>query len=251
MASPMQQFEIKTIAPLSAMGYDISFTNSALWMAIAVGVIGALMFGGLRHATNGVPGRAQAAVEITYRFIANMLEQNAGSKSLIYAPYVFSIFMFVLICNLLGLLPFIHPFTPTSHIAVTATLAALVFSSVIIIGLMRHGLHFFDLFNPKGVPWVLKIILVIPIEIISFLSRPVTLSIRLFANMTAGHVLLKVFGGFIVSLGLAGGALSFLSIAPLILNILFTALELLVAVIQAYVFALLTSIYLNDAINLH
>lgn len=248
MASPLQQFEIVPIKPLSLGGFDVSFTNSSVWMVTALAVIWIFMVGGMRRASL-VPGRWQAAVEGIYAFVADLAQANIGSEGKKYIPFLFSLFMFVLVANVLGMLP--YSFTVTSHIAVTAALAALVFLVVIVIGLARHGLHFFSLFWLKGSPALMNIFLLVPIEIISFLSRPLTLSIRLFANMTAGHVLLKVFAGFVISLGLAGGAFSALSILPLAMNTALTALELLVAVIQAYVFALLTSIYLNDAVNLH
>lgn len=248
MASPLQQFEIVPIKPLTLGGFDVSFTNSSLWMLLALAVIWIFMVGGMRRAAV-VPGRWQVAVESLYTFVADLAQANIGSQGKKYIPFLFSLFMFVLAANVLGLLP--YSFTPTSHIAVTAALAALVFLMVIGIGIARHGMRFFSLFWLKGSPALMNIFLLVPIEIISFLSRPLTLSIRLFANMTAGHVLLKVFAGFIVSLGLAGGALSAMSILPLAMNTALVALELLVAVIQAYVFALLTSIYLNDAVNLH
>lgn len=248
MASPLQQFEIATIKPLTLGGIDVSFTNSSLWMVLALASIWIFMVGGMRRAAV-VPGRWQAAVESIYQFIAGLAQENIGSKGKQYVPFLFSLFMFVLAANVLGMLP--YSFTSTSHIAVTAALAAVVFLAVIAIGLAKHGLHFFSLFWLKGSPAWMNIFLLVPIEIVSFLSRPLTLSIRLFANMTAGHVLLKVFAGFVISLGLAGGAISALSILPLAMNVALTALELMVAVMQAYVFALLTSIYLNDAVNLH
>lgn len=248
MASPLQQFEIVPLVKLSLGGIDASFTNSSLWMVIALVAIWVFMVGGMRKSAL-VPGRWQSAVESIYEFIGDMADQNVGPEGRRYMPLLFSLFMFVLVCNVLGLLP--YSFTVTSHIAVTAALAVLVFLLVLAIGFARHGFHFLSLFWPKGSPVVMNILLLVPIEIISFLSRPITLAIRLFANMTAGHVLLKVFAGFIISLGLAGGALSAMSILPLAMNVVMTALELLVAVIQAYVFALLTSIYLNDAVNLH
>ena len=248
MASPLQQFEIVPIKPLTLGGFDVSFTNSSLWMLVALAIIWIFMIGGMRRAAM-VPGRWQAAVESIYLFVADLAQTNIGSKGKKYIPFLFSLFMFVLAANVLGILP--YAFTTTSHIAVTGALAALVFLMVVAIGIAKHGLLFFSLFWLKGSPALMNIFLLVPIEVISFLSRPLTLSVRLFANMTAGHVLLKVFAGFIISLGLAGGALSAMSILPLAMNVALTALELLVAVIQAYVFALLTSIYLNDAVNLH
>lgn len=248
MASPLQQFEIAPIKPLTLGGIDVSFTNSSLWMVLALAAIWIFMVGGMRRAAV-VPGRWQAAVESIYQFVSGLAQENIGSKGKQYVPFLFSLFMFVLAANLLGMLP--YSFTSTSHIAVTATLAALVFLAVIVIGIAKHGLHFFSLFWLKGSPTWMNIFLLVPIEIVSFLSRPLTLSIRLFANMTAGHVLLKVFAGFVISMGLAGGAISAMSVLPLAMNVALIALELLVAVMQAYVFALLTAIYLNDAVNLH
>ncbi|WP_300534117.1 F0F1 ATP synthase subunit A [Sphingosinicella sp.] len=242
MANPMEQFEIKTLSPLALGGYDVSFTNSSLWMMIALVTVAGFLFIGTA-APKLVPGRWQASVEYLEEFIRNMLAENVGPEGRRYVPLVFALFIFVLGCNLLGLLPFVGAFTPTSHIAVTFGLAALVFLVVLGVGFARHGLHFFSLFIPKDCPIVL-LPLVTAIEFVSFLSRPFTLAIRLFANMTAGHVLLKVFGGFVVSLGVFG-------LLPLGVNVALTALEVMIAVVQAYVFALLTSIYLNDAVNLH
>lgn len=250
MANPLEQFEIVRHVPLSIAGLDVSITNSTVWMLVAVLTIWAFMIAGTRK-LSVVPDRWQAAAESMHEFVGEMLDQNVGPEGRRYLPFLFSLFMFILVCNLLGMLPWLHPFTVTSHAAVTFGMAIFVFLIVIVIGFARHGLHFLSLFNPAGVPLPLKVLLVIPIELISFLSRPVTLGIRLFANMTAGHVLLKVFGTFVVSLGAAGGILSLGAVVPAFFNILFTALELLVAVLQAYVFALLTAVYLNDAVNLH
>jgi F-type H+-transporting ATPase subunit a len=197
-----------------------------------------------------VPGRMQAAVELLYDFIRDMLRENVGKDGLRYAPLIFAVFIFVLSCNLIGMVPFVHSFTPTSHIAVTFGLAMIVFILVVIVGFARHGLHFFSLFLPEGTPLFVAP-LVAAIEFLSFLSRPFTLAIRLFANMTAGHVLMKVFGGFVVSLGAFESLPYVLGLVPLTVNVALTALELLIAVVQAYVFALLASIYLNDAVNLH
>jgi F-type H+-transporting ATPase subunit a len=223
----MEQFKIETIVPLNAGGFDLSFTNSSLWMLITLLAVSAFLFIGTAR-PQLVPGRMQAAVELLYDFI-------------------FAVFIFVLSCNLIGMVPFVHSFTPTSHIAVTFGLAMIVFILVVIVGFARHGLHFFSLFLPEGTPLFVAP-LVAAIEFLSFLSRPFTLAIRLFANMTAGHVLMKVFGGFVVSLGAVNIGLG---IIPLGVNVALTALELLIAVVQAYVFALLASIYLNDAVNLH
>lgn len=242
MANPMEQFDIVRIRPLSLGGYDVSFTNSSLWMLVALVVVaGFLVIGTSRPQL--VPGRWQAAVEYLYDFVRKMLDDNVGPEGRRYVPLIFSIFIFVLACNLLGLIPWVGAFTPTSHIAVTLGLAVLVFVIVCVVGFARHGLHFFSLFWPKDTNIFLGAFVAI-IEFLSFLSRPFTLAIRLFANMTAGHVLLKVFGGFVVSLGVFG-------ILPLGVNVALSALEVLIAVVQAYVFALLASIYLNDAVNLH
>jgi F-type H+-transporting ATPase subunit a len=203
-----------------------------------------------------VPTRTQSLAEISYNFIADMIRSTAGSGGLKFFPFIFTLFMFVLFSNMLGLLPFhvvtggnFHQFTITSHIIVTLALAMTVFLMVIIVGLVKHGLHFFSLFVPS-VPWYMLPILV-PIEIISFLSRPVSLSVRLFANMLAGHTMLAVFGGFVAALLAAGGIFAGLAIAPMLAIIGVTVLEFLVAFLQAYVFAILTCIYLNDALHLH
>jgi F-type H+-transporting ATPase subunit a len=189
-----------------------------------------------------VPGRLQSVAEVGYEFIAGMVRDNVGNAGKKYFPFVFTLFIFILFCNLLGLVP--YAFTPTSHIIVTFAMAATVFLGVTIIGIARHGLHFLSFFVPKGVPFVLLLLLV-PIEVISYFVRPFSLSIRLFANMLAGHTMLKVFGGFVVMLGLYAGW------APLAFIVAFTGLELLIAFLQAYVFAILTCLYLNDAIHLH
>ncbi len=249
MANPMDQFKIEPIVPLGMMGRDVSLTNSSLWMLIALSLIAVFLFVGTSK-PQLVPGRAQAAVEYLYDFIRSMLRENVGPEGLRYAPLIFSLFIFVLVCNLLGLIPFVGAFTPTSHIAVTFGLAIIVFVLVVIVGFARHGLHFFSLFVPEGTP-IFVLPLVAAIEFVSFLSRPFTLAIRLFANMTAGHVLLKVFGGFVVTLGSVAALPVVLGIIPFTVNVALTALELLIAVVQAYVFALLASIYLNDAVNLH
>jgi len=250
MANPMQQFEIERIGPqILVAGQDLSFNNSALWMLISLLTISAFLFIGTAR-PQLVPGRAQAAVEYLYDFIRDMLRENVGREGLRYAPLIFALFVFVLSCNLLGMVPFVHSFTPTSHIAVTFGLAVIVFALVLVVGFAKHGLHFFTLFLPEGTP-LFVLPLVALIEFLSFLSRPFTLAIRLFANMTAGHVLLKVFGGFVVALGSFEALPYVFGIVPLGVNIALTALELLIAVVQAYVFALLASIYLNDAVNLH
>lgn len=242
MAGPMDQFKIVNLRPLEAAGYDVSFTNSSLWMLVALGSVAAFLFIGTAR-PQLIPGRWQAAVEYLYDFVRKMLDDNVGPEGRRYTNLIFSLFIFVLACNLLGLLPWVGAFTPTSHIAVTLGLAVIVFVTVCIVGFARHGLHFFTLFWPKNTNIFLAMFVAL-IEFLSFLSRPFTLAIRLFANMTAGHVLLKVFGSFVVSLGVFG-------ILPLGVNVALSALEVLIAVVQAYVFALLASIYLNDAVNLH
>ncbi len=241
MASPLRQFQIEPIVPIKIGNVDISFTNSSLLMVIAVISVSAfLMLGMRRHAL--VPGRFQSLAEISYEFVAGMIRDNVGSAGREFFPYIFSLFMFVLFGNLLGLLP--YSFTFTSHIIVTAALALTVFIGVTIVGVVKHGFHFLSFFVPKGVP-VALMPLMIPIEIISYLSRPVSLSIRLFANMMAGHTMLKVFAGFILTLGLLGGW------APLAMDVALIGFEVLVAFLQAYVFTVLTCLYLNDALNLH
>lgn len=247
--NPMHQFEIVKLHPLAAGGYDISFTNSALWMAIALAAIAIFMFVGTAK-PQLIPGRWQAAVEYVYDFVTSMLDENVGPEGRRYAPLIFAVFMFVLVCNLLGLLPWVGAFTPTSHVTVTIGLAFIVFTVVCVVGFMRHGLHFFSLFWPKDANIALGLFVFV-IEVLSFLSRPFTLAIRLFANMTAGHVLLKVFGTFVVALGSFNALPYVFGVLPLAVNVALTALELLIAVVQAYVFALLASLYLNDAVNLH
>jgi F-type H+-transporting ATPase subunit a len=249
MAGPMEQFDIKVLQPIQLGTYDVSFTNSAAWMAVALVAVSIFLFVGTAR-PQLVPGRWQAAVEHIYDFVRKMLDENVGPEGRRFAPLIFSIFIFVLFCNLLGLLPWVGAFTPTSHVAVTLALAIIVFATVCIVGFARHGLHFFALFWPKGSGVVLGSFVFV-IEFLSFLSRPFTLAIRLFANMTAGHVLLKVFGTFVVALGSFGALPYVFGILPLAVNVALSALEVLIAVVQAYVFALLASLYLNDAINLH
>lgn len=249
MANPMEQFDIVRLEPLALAGWDVSFTNSALWMGVALAGIAVFLFVGTAR-PQLVPGRWQAAVEYLYDFTRSMLDQNVGPEGRRYTPLIFSLFIFVLFCNLLGLIPWIGTFTPTSHIAVTLGLAVLVFVTVCVVGFARHGFHFFALFWPKDTNIVLGLF-VAAIEFLSFLSRPFTLAIRLFANMTAGHVLLKVFATFVVTLGSFGALPYVFGILPLAVNVALCALEVLIAVVQAYVFALLASIYLNDAVNLH
>ena len=244
----MEQFEVRPIVPLHIGGLDVSFTNASLWMCIVAAAAAIFLTMGA-SSRRLVPTRMQSVVEISYVFVADMIRSAAGTEGLKFFPFVFTLFMFVLFSNVLGLFPLIHPFTVTSHVIVTFALAIFVFLMVIVVGLARHGLHFLGIFAPK-VPWPM-LILLIPIEVISFLSRPISLSVRLFANMLAGHTMLYVFGTFVIGLAAAGGALSVLSIAPLLAIIAVTALEFLIAFLQAYVFAILTCIYLNDALNLH
>jgi F-type H+-transporting ATPase subunit a len=240
--SPLAQFEIKPIGgPIHIGGLDVSFTNSALWMVIAVAAITVFMVLGTRKQAI-VPGRWQSLCEGMYDFISNMLRDNVGNEGRAYFPFVFSLFMFILFANVLGLLP--GAFTVTSHIIVTFGMAAFIFLMVTIIGIVRHGLHFFTYFAPQGAPmWLMP--LMIPIEIISYLIRPMTLSIRLFANMVAGHVMLAVIGSFAFALGIWAGWVPIAAVTALF------GLELMIACLQAYVFAILTCIYLHDAIHLH
>jgi F-type H+-transporting ATPase subunit a len=239
-ASPLHQFVIERLVPIHVGGLDLSFSNSALFMAVSVAVITAFLVLSMNGAKL-VPSRWQSAAELSYEFIANMIRDNVGTAGKAYFPFVFSLFMFVLFGNLIGMVP--YSFTFTSHIAVTFALAAFIFVGVTLIALARHGWHFFTFFAPKGMPLALQMLLV-PIEVISYLIRPMTLSIRLFANMMAGHTMLVIFAGFVVAMGLFG-------FLPLALNVFFILLELLVAVLQAYVFTILTCIYLHDAIHLH
>ena len=241
---PIHQFNIQTIYPLHIGGLDASFTNSSLFMVIVVALIALLMIV-FTSGSKIVPGRMQAAAEMAYEFVASTVRSTAGNEGMRFFPLVFSLFMFVLMSNLIGLVP--YTFTVTSQIIVTFALAALVITTVIAYGIYKNGTHFLNLFVPSGVSPVLLPFLVM-IEIISFISRPISLSVRLFANMLAGHITLKVFGGF-VALLLGAGAASILAPLPLVGIILLTAFELLVAVLQAYVFAILTCVYLNDAIH--
>lgn len=247
--NPMEQFAITTLHPISALGYNVSFTNSALWMMIALGLIAVFLLAGTLN-PRLVPNRAQAAVEAVYDLSKALVDENIGEKGHAYIPLIFSVFIFVLVCNLLGLIPWVGSFTPTSHVAVTLALAFIVFGTVLLVGFIKHGLHFLTLFWPKDMHPLLALV-IMPIEMVSFFIRPFTLAIRLFANMTAGHVLLKVFGTFVVALGSYEALPYVFGVVPLVVNVALAALELLIALIQAYVFALLASIYLNDAINLH
>ncbi len=238
----MHQFEVYRIGPEINLGtVNLSFTNASLFMIISAITILFLLFLGTKKKLL-IPSKTQFITEMSYTFIAKMINDTAGSGAKSFFPFIFTLFMFVLFCNMIGMLP--YSFTVTSHIIVTFMLAATVFIGVTIIGFIKHGIKYLELFVPKGVPIIL-LPLIIVIEIISYLSRPVSLSVRLFANMMAGHTMLKVFGGFVISLGLLGGWL------PLSFSVALTGLEILVAFLQAYVFAILTCIYLNDALNLH
>lgn len=237
---PLAQFKIEPLIPIHIGGLDLSYTNAALFMTIAVVLITSLLvFGTKRGAL--VPGRWQSIAEMSYEFVADMVETNAGHGAEPYFPFVFTLFMFVLFSNLLGLIP--YSYTVTSQIIVTFALAAIVFIGVTIIGFIKHGAHFLRLFVPEGVP-VILLLLLVPIELLSYFIRPFTLSIRLFANMLAGHTMLAIFGGFAASVGL-------LAILPVALDVAILALEVLVAALQAYVFAILTCLYLRDALHLH
>ena len=238
--NPLEQFEIRPLIPIHIGGIDLSYTNSALFMTVAILLVTALLVLGTRGA-GLVPGRWQSVAELCYEFVANMIKENVGTAGMQYFPFIFTLFMFVLAGNLVGMVP--YTFTYTSHIIVTFAMAAVIFIGVTAIGLKRHGLHFFTLFAPEGVPWPLLLLLV-PIELISYFIRPFTLSIRLFANMLAGHAILAVFAGFVGALGIFG-------VAPLAMDVGFMLLEFLVAGLQAYIFTILTCLYLNDAIHLH
>ncbi|MBF0375087.1 MAG: F0F1 ATP synthase subunit A [Alphaproteobacteria bacterium] len=240
MASPVEQFKIKPIIPIEIGGIDISFTNSALFMVVSVALITVFLSYGVRSRAM-VPGRWQSMAELSYEFVANMIRDNVGAEGRRYFPFIFALFMFVLFGNLIGMIPL--TFTYTSHIIVTFALAFVVFLGVTVIGFARHGLHFFRFFFPHGAP-ILTAPILIPIELISYLSRPFSLAVRLFANMTVGHIILKVIAGFVVAMGVAG-------VVPLAFLAGVTVLEFGIAVLQAYVFTILSCIYLHDAIHMH
>lgn len=245
-ADPIHQFQIVNLFPVVKIGNaEIAFTNSAAFMMIAVGgIIAFLLAATARRAV--VPGRLQSVAELSYEFVANTINSTAGKEGMKFFPFVFSLFMFILVANLVGLIP--YTFTVTSHIIVTAALALSVFLTVLVYGFWKNGLRFFNLFVPKGIP-IYILPLIVFIEVLSFLSRPISHSVRLFANMLAGHITLKVFASFITLLGGFGIAGMAGAVLPLALVVALTALELLVAFLQAYVFAILTCIYLNDAIH--
>jgi F-type H+-transporting ATPase subunit a len=241
-ANPMTQFEVYRIGPEIKVGtFDISFTNASLFMVVSsLAILAIFNLGSKKNSL--LPNKLQLMSELSYTFVAKMIADTAGSKARPYFSFIFSLFMFVLFCNMFGMIP--YTFTVTSHIIVTFVLASFIFIGVTIIGFIKHGFGYLKLFIPSGVPVVLLPLIVV-IEIISYLSRPISLSVRLFANMMAGHTMMKVFGGFVISLGIVGGWL------PLSFSVALTGLEILVAFLQAYVFAILTCIYLNDALNLH
>ena len=240
-SNPMYQFNVYELDQKLKIGeIDISFTNASLFMVISsLAILIILNIGSKKFF---IPNKIQLLAELSYTFVSKMISDTAGSKAKPYFSFIFSLFMFVLFCNMFGMIP--YAFTVTSHIIVTFVLAAFIFIGVTVIGFMKHGFGYLKLFVPSGVPVVLLPLIVV-IEVISYLSRPVSLSVRLFANMMAGHTMMKVFGGFVISLGIVGGWL------PLGFSVALTGLEILVAFLQAYVFAILTCIYLNDALNLH
>lgn len=241
MSGPMDQFKIKPLVPIEIMGIDVSITNSTLWLAIVTVALILFQHFALRQASV-VPNKLQLILESSYDFITSMISDTIGSKGKVYAPFIFTIFMFVLFCNLFGMIP--YSFTVTSHVAVTFTMAIIFFVIITIIGFIKHGLHFFSLFLPDGAPKALAPFLIV-LELISYLVRPFTLALRLFLNMMAGHVILKVFAGFSVMVGVAFGIL------PALFNVIFVGFEFFVAGLQAYIFTILLCIYLNDSLNLH
>lgn len=247
--NPLEQFQIHPVVDLPTIGetLDLSITNTAAYMLLATGLILLTLNLAVSRAAL-VPGRLQSLAEISYEFIAGMIRDIIGPEGMRFFPYVFTLFIFILTANMLGMTSVF--FTTTSHIAVTLALALLTITIVIVTGLVRHKLGFFKLFAPSGLPWPLYL-LIVPIEIISFFARPITLAVRLFANMLAGHVMLKIFGMFVVTLGGLGGVWIAAAILPLAAAFAITGLEFLVAFLQAYVFAILTVIYLNDVIHMH
>src|SRR5467141_4707065 len=245
-ADPIHQFQITKLFTIGHIGgQEIAFTNSSAYMFVSVALISLLMIGGVAG-RQLVPGRIQSMAELSYEFVANTIRSSAGSEGMKFFPLIFSLFMFVMVSNMIGIIP--YTFTVSSHIIVTASLALLVFFTVLVYGFYKNGLKFFKLFVPSGVP-IYILPLVVLIEIISFLSRPVSHSVRLFANMLAGHLTLKVFASFVTMLGAMGIAGWIGATLPLALTVALTALELLVAFLQAYVFTILTCIYLNDAVH--
>jgi F-type H+-transporting ATPase subunit a len=240
VASPLDQFRIDPLIPINIGNIDASFTNSSLWMVIAIILITLFLTLSVRH-RQLVPGRIQSIAELSYEFVGNIIRANVGSGGLPYFPFIFTLFMFILFGNVLGLIP--YSFTYTSHIIVTFGMAIVVFVGTTIIAFAKHGFKFFGFFLPHGTP-ILIAPLLVPIEVLSYFTRPVSLSLRLFANMTAGHTLLKVFGGFVFGMGLLGAV-------PLLATIALFGLEFLIAFLQAFVFTVLTCIYLHDALHMH
>ncbi|WP_019961215.1 F0F1 ATP synthase subunit A [Woodsholea maritima] len=250
--NPIKQFEIHPVFNFDLNGIDLSFTNSSYFMVLSAVLVTGLLWMAMGRAAL-VPGRAQSVAEMLYEFVAGMIRSTTGNEGLRFFPLVFTLFTFILMGNMLGMFPYFpapgfHGFTFTSHIIVTFALAMIVILTVMGFGIYKHGLKFFSFLFPAGVPWPLYVLLT-PIELISFISRPITLGVRLFANMLAGHILLKVFAGFVVMLGAAGGGLAIAGILPFAMAVALTSLEFLVAFLQAYVFAVLTCIYLNDALH--
>lgn len=247
MSSPLHQFEITTLVPLEVAGYDVSLTNSSLFMILAT--LSATLFVALgMRKKEVIPGRFQSAVEMLHNSVANIVGDTAGEHSKPYFPIIFSVFVFILFCNLLGMIP--GSFTVTSHILVTFLLALLVFLTVTITGFVRHGFHFFSLFVPHGTPWPMVPFMFV-LELFSYCVRPFSLAIRLFANMMAGHIMLKVFAGMAASLVVGGGVTMLLAPLPIILNVALTGFEFFVAGLQAYIFSILAAVYLHDALELH
>jgi len=241
LGNPLEQFEIRRLIPIEVGHVDVSFTNSSVFMVVIVVLVTALLLIGASPRAM-VPGRLQSIAELCYEFIANMVKENAGTAGMQYFPFIFTLFMFILFANLLGLIPF--SFTVTSHIIVTFAMALTVFIGVTLIGVAKHGFRFLSLFVPQGVPF-LMLPLLVPIEIFSYCFRPISLSLRLFANMMAGHTMLKVFAAFVVALGVLAGW------APLAFIVALTGLEIGIAMLQAYVFTILACLYLNDSLHLH
>jgi len=238
---PLHQFVISPMAEMHIGGMDVSFTNSSLFMVLAISLVTFFLVGGMRKQAL-VPGRWQSMAELTYEFIANMIKDNVGTEGRSYFPFIFSLFMFILVCNLLGMVP--YSFTVTSHIVVTFAFAFLVFLGVTVIGFVKHGLGFFKFFLPDGTPWWMAPLMIF-IEVVAYLARPISLSVRLAANMMAGHTMLKVIAGFVIGMGWALGWLPFALLTILV------GFEIFVAILQAYIFAILVCVYLNDAIHMH
>lgn len=246
--SPLAQFEIKPLFDIQLGGFDVSFSNSSLFMVLALAAVW-LFFEIAMRKKSLVPSRMQSMAEMSYEFVGNMIRDNAGAEGKKYFPIIFTIFMFVLTCNLLGMIP--YSFTATSHIAVTFTLAMFIFLSVTLLAIVKHGTKFFGFFLPHGIPLAIAPIMYF-IELFSYLARPISLSVRLAANMMAGHTMLKVIAGFVLMLGALGGVVGVAGGAvPVAFLVILTGFEIFVAVLQAYIFTILTCVYLNDALNLH